>query len=207
MYLEHLGVVLLRLLWSAEEQSIQHSPSHRAKALGQASPGVLAVPAQDVAPSCSRGPADAWAPVQWGAESPEDKRELLLHLTTLLGWEMEVHIPSGSEGTEHGSPTSWVSALITGWVDKRGMTAAVVHLTSCSLCDFFFLLQVPQIQHFGWNKALSSMQNLEVVLFRQQKLEIVISDWAEYGFFFAYFSFIQLLYRRINYLHTAICKS
>lgn len=155
--------MLLQLLWSAEPWSIQRSPRHRAKALGQASPGVSSVPVQAVALTCSRGPANARAPVQQGVESPGDKRKLLLLPAMLLGWEKEVHIPSGGEGTEQGSPTSWVSALITGLVDKRGMTAAVVHLSSCFLCDFFFffVLQVPQMQHSGWNKAPSSIQNLQ----------------------------------------------
>lgn len=41
------------------------------------------------------------------------------------------------------------------------MTAAVVHLSSCFLCDFFFVLQVPQMQHFGWYKTPSLIQNLQ----------------------------------------------
>lgn len=47
---------------------------------------------------------------------------------------MEVQIPSGREGIEHGSSTSWVTALITGLVHKKGMTAAVVNPTSYFLC-------------------------------------------------------------------------
>lgn len=41
------------------------------------------------------------------------------------------------KGIEHGSPTSWVTALITGLGDKKGMTAAVVNPTSYILEDFF----------------------------------------------------------------------
>lgn len=200
--------MLLQLLWSAEPWSIQRSPRHRAKALGQASPGVSSVPVQAVALTCSRGPANARAPVQQGVESPGDKRKLLLLPAMLLGWEKEVHIPSGGEGTEQGSPTSWVSALITGLVDKRGMTAAVVHLSSCFLCDFFFFCIASAPNATFWLKQSTFLNTkfTEVVLFQQQKLEIIISDWSECGFSFAYFSLIQFLYRRIDYLHRAICK-
>lgn len=43
---------------------------------------------------------------------------------------------SRQRGAERGSPMSRVSALIAGLADKRGMTAAVVNPTPCSLGGF-----------------------------------------------------------------------
>lgn len=43
----------------------------------------------------------------------------------------------GQRGAERRFPMSRVSALIAGLADKRGMTAAVVNPTSCSLGGFF----------------------------------------------------------------------
>lgn len=72
----------------------------------------------------------------------------------LLGdGEMEVQIPSGRKGIEHGSPTSWVTALITALGDKKGMTAAVVNLTSYIFEDFFsFCCKCPQKNIFDETK-------------------------------------------------------
>lgn len=100
-------------------------------------------------------------------------------------WEMEVQIPPGREGIEHGSPTSWVTALITRLVDKKGMTAAVVNPTSYFLCGFgvFFLLQVPEMKHFDWNKALCSLQNLwDLFCFSKENQKILFQSDLNVGF-------------------------
>lgn len=105
---------------------------------------------------------------------------------------MEVQIPPGREGIEHGSPTSWVTALITRLVDKKGMTAAVANPTSYFLCGFgvvFFLLQVPETKHFDRNKALRSLQNLwGLFCFSKENWKILFQSDLNVGFF-ADFSF------------------
>jgi len=91
---------------------------------------------------------------------------------------MEVQIPPGREGIEHGSPTSWVTALITGLVDKKGMTAAAVNPTSYFLCGFvFFSITSAQNETFWLKQRIFfSAQFMGFVLFRQRKLENIISD-------------------------------
>lgn len=80
--------------------------------------------------------------MQEGQAERRQQGEPLQHCGSeaLLGdGEMEVQIPSGRKGIEHRSPTPWVTALITGLGDKKGMTAAVVNPTSYILEDPFFL--------------------------------------------------------------------
>lgn len=110
---------------------------------------------------------------------------------TLLGdGEMEVQIPSGRKGIEHGSPTSWVTALIIRLGDKKGMTAAVVNPTSYIFEDFFsFCCKYPKQNILDETKHFPHCKMYGICLISAKKTGKNISDWSDYGFF-SPFSFI-----------------
>lgn len=128
-------------------------------------------------------------------------------LALKLSLEMEVQIPSGRKGIEHGSPTSWVTALITGLGDKKGMTAAVVNPTSYIFEDFFSLCCkclkqniLDETKHFPHCKIYGICFN-----FSKESQKILFQIHLMVGFF-SPLSFILLLESIINYLHKPICK-
>lgn len=125
----------------------------------------------------------------------------------LLGdGEMEVQIPSGRKGIEHGSPTSWVTALITALGDKKGMTAAVVNLTSYIFEDFFLsVANAPKKTFLMKRSTFLAAKYMEFVLFQQRKPENSISDWSDCGVF-SPFCYVLLLKSIINYLHKPIIE-
>lgn len=136
MHLKHFGVVQLWVVWATETP---------APGTGISACWGTGQWGQAVELGCSQGRGHA---VSGHAEHlcrrdrlKGDSREgPLQHCgsKTLLGdREMEVQIPPGRKGIEHGSATSWVTALITGLGDKKGMTAAVVNPTSYILEDIF----------------------------------------------------------------------